>query len=184
VAAAQLIRPASPARGGRRQRSVARRPCSRPVAVALSGSPSRSWSVDRGRPVEYAPSLQIFTEQANTDLHDPRHGRANEDLSTDSGVAVRRRRLRVAAGRANARPTISNASKSSAGRRARCTAKCHRWRHQPDLANRTTASTRSRRLTSANRTRAQGAVGGPITDTPFADWRPCRARRTARIAAS
>jgi iron complex outermembrane receptor protein len=38
---------------------------------------------------EFTPSLQIFTEQVNTELYMIRGiGRANEDLSTDSGVAV------------------------------------------------------------------------------------------------
>jgi iron complex outermembrane recepter protein len=62
-----------------------------PVAVtALSGE----FIEERGLStvedlVEYAPSLQIFTEQVNTELYMIRGiGRANEDLSTDSGVAV------------------------------------------------------------------------------------------------
>jgi iron complex outermembrane recepter protein len=62
-----------------------------PVAVtALSGE----FLEERGLSTvedltEYAPSLQIFTEQVNTELYMIRGiGRANEDLSTDSGVAV------------------------------------------------------------------------------------------------
>jgi iron complex outermembrane receptor protein len=62
-----------------------------PVAVtALSGSfleERRLTSVEDL--TEYTPSLQVFAEQVNTELYMIRGiGRANEDLSTDSGVAV------------------------------------------------------------------------------------------------
>lgn len=62
-----------------------------PIAVtALSGD----FIEERGLSVaedlsEFTPSLQIFSEQVNTELYMIRGiGRANEDLSTDSGVAV------------------------------------------------------------------------------------------------
>jgi iron complex outermembrane receptor protein len=62
-----------------------------PVAVtALSGDfldERRLTSVEDL--TEYTPSLQVFAEQVNTELYMIRGiGRANEDLSTDSGVAV------------------------------------------------------------------------------------------------
>jgi len=62
-----------------------------PVAItALSGSfldERRLSSVEDL--TEYTPSLQIFAEQVNTELYMIRGiGRANEDLSTDSGVAL------------------------------------------------------------------------------------------------